>query len=123
MEYSNPERASGHWWVTVAKLPYRELELVPTGLNQYSDNMLAVNEIRYIEAYKFQAKLSNGVEGIFDVSPYINKGIFTQLKSFSYLKQVRINFAGICWPNGQDFSADTIEYEVTKRLNNEITSN
>lgn len=83
--------------------------------------MLAVSEIKYVEAYKFQTRLSNGVEGIFDVSPYIDKGIFTQLKNVEYLKLTRINFAGICWPNGQDFSADTIEYEVKKLPNNSST--
>ena len=46
------------------------------------------------------------------MEPYIAKGIFTQLKDVDYLKQVTINFAGICWPNVQDFSADTIEYEL-----------
>ena len=34
------------------------------------------------------------------------------ITEISYLKQVKINFCGICWPNGQDFSADTIEYEM-----------
>ncbi|MEM7539581.1 MAG: DUF2442 domain-containing protein [Chloroflexota bacterium] len=57
-------------------------------------------------------ELSNDTAGFFDVSPYLEFGIFTQLKKNSYLKQVKINFCGICWPNGQDFSADTIEYEM-----------
>ncbi len=74
--------------------------------------MLTVKEIMHVEGYKLRAKLSNGVEGIFDISPYIEKGIFTQLKNIHYLKQVKINFAGICWPNGQDFSADTIEFDI-----------
>ena len=76
--------------------------------------MLEVLEIKHIEAYKLQAKLSNGLEGVFDVQPYVGRGVFSQLENIEYLKQVRINFAGICWPNGQDFSADTIECEMTK---------
>ena len=74
--------------------------------------MLTVQEISIIEPYKLRAKLSNGVEGIFDVSPYLHKGIFTQLQDIEYFQRVRINFCGICWPNGQDFSADTIEYDI-----------
>jgi hypothetical protein len=74
--------------------------------------MLTVQEISIIEPYKLRAKLSNGVEGIFDVSPYLHKGIFTQLQDIEYFRRVRINFCGICWPNGQDFSADTIEYDI-----------
>jgi hypothetical protein len=76
--------------------------------------MLTVQEIFVLDAYKLRAKLSNGVEGIFDVSPYLHKGIFTQLQDIDYFKCVRINFCGICWPNGQDFSADTIEYGITE---------
>jgi len=74
--------------------------------------MITVSEISFVKAYKLRVKLSNGVEGIFDVSPYLDKGIFTQLQNVEYFKQVRINFCGICWPKGQDFSADTIAYEM-----------
>jgi hypothetical protein len=74
--------------------------------------MLTVKNIHYCEDYKFKAVLSNGAEGIFDISPYLEKGIFVQLKNKEYCKQVKINFAGICWPHGQDFSADTIEYHI-----------
>lgn len=74
--------------------------------------MLKVIDIEYCEGYKFKTKLSNGTEGMFDVSPYVEKGIFSQLKNKEYIQQVKINFAGICWPNGQDFSADTIEYHI-----------
>lgn len=73
--------------------------------------MLSVDKIEYAFDYKLKAKLSNGKEGFFDVSGYLEKGIFTQLKNKEYLKQVKTNFAGIYWPNGQDFSADTIEYK------------
>ena len=72
--------------------------------------MLKVNYIECCNDYKITVVLSNGLAGIFDVRPYLDKGIFTQLNNIDYFKQVKINFAGIYWPNGQDFSADTIEY-------------
>ena len=75
--------------------------------------MLTVQEISVIEPYTLRAKLSNGAEGVFDVSSYLDKGIFTQLQDEEYFQRVRINFCGICWPNGQDFSADTIEHDMT----------
>jgi hypothetical protein len=74
--------------------------------------MLTVEDIAVVDAHQLRAKLSNGVEGVFDVSPYMSKGIFTQLRNPGYFAQVRINFCGICWPNGQDFSADTIAYDL-----------
>jgi Protein of unknown function (DUF2442) len=74
--------------------------------------MLTVKNIHYCDDYTFKAVLSNGVEGLFDISPYLEKGIFVELKNKEYCKQVKINFAGIFWPHGQDFSADTIEFHI-----------
>lgn len=76
--------------------------------------MLKVKHVSYHDDYKLYVVLSNGVCGYFDIAPYIDKGIFNQLKNIDYLKTVKTNFAGICWPNGQDFSADTIEHEMQK---------
>ena len=71
--------------------------------------MLSVSSVSYHSGYALYVELSNGVSGYFDVTPYLDKGIFVQLKDIDYLKQVQPNFAGICWPRGHDFSADTIE--------------
>ena len=78
--------------------------------------MLTVKSIQYCDRHTFKAVLSNGVEGLFDISPYLDKGIFTELQNDAYCKQVKINFAGICWPHGQDFSADTIEYHIKSNV-------
>ena len=50
--------------------------------------------------------------GIFDVSPYIDKGIFVELKDKAYFRSVRPAFGGIMWPHDHEFSAETIEYEL-----------
>ena len=55
---------------------------------------------------------SNGKEGEFDVSPWLEMGIFRELKDRDYFRQVRITYGGIAWPNEQDLSADTIEHEM-----------
>jgi hypothetical protein len=62
--------------------------------------------------YILFVKLSNGKVGEFDVSRYLNKGIFRELRDHSYFKQVRPAFGGVVWPHEQDFSADTIEVEM-----------
>jgi len=62
--------------------------------------------------YTLFVELSDGRSGIFDVKPYIEKGVFTQLKDKNYFKQVKPLFCGIVWPNEQDLSADTIAYEL-----------
>jgi hypothetical protein len=45
---------------------------------------------------------------VFDVSSFLDKGIFQELKDESYFKQVSVTFGGIQWPHEQDFSKDTL---------------
>jgi hypothetical protein len=42
------------------------------------------------------------------VSPYLDKGIFTQLKEKSYFQQARASMGTVEWPEGQDFCPDTL---------------
>ncbi|MBF0159612.1 MAG: DUF2442 domain-containing protein [Magnetococcales bacterium] len=51
---------------------------------------------------------TNGEQRCFDVSPYLNKGIFKELTNSAYFRSVRAVSGFIVWPNGQDFSPDTL---------------
>lgn len=62
--------------------------------------------------YKLGIELSNGRKGVFDVSPYVDKGIFVELKDNAYFRSVRPAFGGIMWPHEQDFIPETIECEL-----------
>ena len=81
--------------------------------------MLKVIYVEPIDNYKLKIKLSDGQYGVFDVSPYLDKGIFGELKNKDYFSTVRVAFGGIVWPHEQDFSADTIAYEM-KHVSNII---
>ena len=45
---------------------------------------------------------------MFDVSPFLDKGIFKELKDFNYFKQATVAFGSVEWPHEQDFSNDTL---------------
>ncbi|MGX9727735.1 MAG: DUF2442 domain-containing protein [Candidatus Electronema sp. VV] len=70
--------------------------------------MLKVSKVTASNDYTLSVELSDGRSGTFDVKPYLEKGVFTQLKDQKYFKQ----FCGIVWPNEQDLSADTIAHEL-----------
>lgn len=74
--------------------------------------MLKVTHVESLENYKLKVKLSNGRTGIFNVAPYLGKGIFVELKDKDYFCAARTAFGGVVWPHEQDFSADTIAYEM-----------
>ncbi len=46
------------------------------------------------------------------MKPYLEKGIFKELKNTDYFFTVRPALGGVVWLNEQDFSADTIDEEM-----------
>jgi len=64
--------------------------------------------------HRMKAILSNGNKGIFDVKPYLDKGVFKELRDYEYFKRARIELGTITRPNEQDFSPEAIEIRVEK---------
>ena len=77
--------------------------------------MLKIVAVQANNDYTLSVELSDGRSGIFDVKPYLEIGVFTQLKDQEYFKQVKPLFCGIVWPNEQDLSADTIAHELKQQ--------
>jgi hypothetical protein len=65
-----------------------------------------------LDDYRIEVATSSGISGIFDVKPYLGGGAFQELRNLSYFSLVRPAHHGITWPNEQDFSSDTIIYDI-----------
>ncbi len=78
--------------------------------------MIKVISADPVENYKLKVALSNGKQGIFDVAPYLDRGVFHELKDYDYFRRVKVAFGGVMWPHEQDFSADTIEFELREEV-------
>ncbi len=68
-------------------------------------------EVKLAEAlpnHKLKIQFVNDEIKEFDVVPYLDKGIFSELKDKDYFNQVRVAFGAVEWPNEQDFSKDTL---------------
>ena len=72
--------------------------------------MNKIENISILEDYKLKIIFEDNVNKIFNLEPYLNKGIFSELKDIEYLKQVKNNKTYISWPNEQDLSSDTLYY-------------
>lgn len=48
---------------------------------------------------------------VFDVRPYLDKGIFQELKTLRYFNAVQPCLGTVQWKNGQDFCPDTLYEE------------
>ncbi len=65
-----------------------------------------------LDDYRVEILTSSGISGIFDVKPYLNGGAFKELIDESYFRLVRPVHHGIAWPHEQDFSANTIIWDI-----------
>ncbi len=74
--------------------------------------MKKITSVKPLEGKKVAVVFSDGVSGVFDVSPYIRSDFFKHLEDDDYFKQVRLFFTGIGWPEGQDLGPDTIEADL-----------
>lgn len=63
------------------------------------------------ENYNLELTFNDGSVRIFDAKPYLDKGIFTELKDPEYFKNFRIAFGTVQWENEQDFAPETLYIE------------
>lgn len=73
--------------------------------------MNKVIAVRANDDFSLNLKFDDGSVKRFDVSPYLNRGIFTELKDLNYFKQVTLAFGTVQWPKEQDISPDTLYLE------------
>ena len=67
----------------------------------------AVVTVKPENDYKLAITFDNGEKRLFDVTPFLDKGVFAELKNINYFKKVKVAFGAIEWPHEQDFSKDT----------------
>lgn len=78
--------------------------------------MVKVVSVEATKNYILRVVLSNNRRGIFDVSPYLEKGVFQELKNPHYFRRAKVAYGAVVWPHEQDFSPETIEYELQPEI-------
>ena len=77
-----------------------------------------VKSVQPKDFYKLFITFENGEKGIFDVSPYLNRGIFSQLKDKHIFNSVKPFLGSIQWKNGLDLCPDTLYLDSEKIKDN-----
>lgn len=67
-----------------------------------------VKTVEPLDDYKLKLLFTNGEIKVFDVAPYLEKGVFAELKDKEYFQQVKVVAGAIEWPREHDFSHDTL---------------
>jgi hypothetical protein len=73
--------------------------------------MIKVTAVKTLDDYRLKLSFNTGETRVFDVRPYLSKGIFTELRDPSYFRSVRLAFGTIAWPNEQDFGPESLYVE------------
>lgn len=76
---------------------------------------LAVKDVKAMDNYKLILTFENNEKRLFDMTPYLELGIFKTLKDENLFKTVKVSFDTIEWSNGADIDPETL-YEDSHSL-------
>ena len=68
--------------------------------------------VKPLPSYRIYVETVDGRKGIFDLNPYLDRGVFRELRDVHYFNRVGILFGAITWPNGQDIAPGTLLSEM-----------
>ena len=70
--------------------------------------MEAVTHVIPRDDFHLELEFSTGEARIFDVRPYLDKGVFKQLQDIKLFKQAHVAFDTVCWPGNLDIAPETL---------------
>ena len=74
---------------------------------------LAIIDVKPLENYELLLTFENNEKKIFDMKPYLDKGIFSELKDEKKFRSVRVSFDSIEWCNQADLDPEFL-YDKSK---------
>lgn len=80
-----------------------------------------VSNAKPLIGHRIEVRFDNEENKIFNVSPYLETGVFKELKDKVYFNSVFVEDGTVRWTNGQDFCPDTLYLEGKSIIDNKIT--
>jgi hypothetical protein len=68
--------------------------------------------VKPLPDFRIYVEIEDGRKDIFDLNPYLDHGIFRELRDVHYFNQVGIQFGAVTWPNEQDIAPETLLAEM-----------
>ena len=75
---------------------------------------LAIKEVKPQDNYFLHLTFENGEKRLFDMKPFLEFGIFQELKDLRLFKTVRTSFDSIEWDNEADFDPEILYQKSLK---------
>lgn len=76
---------------------------------------LAIKSVQPLPNYNLILTFENGEKRQFDMNPFLNQGIFRELKDISKFNQVRVSFDTVEWENEADIDPEIL-YQQSRKL-------
>ncbi|MGH7456760.1 MAG: DUF2442 domain-containing protein [bacterium] len=70
-----------------------------------------VKNVRALKDYQLALNFENEEQRIFDMKPYLSRGIFIRLQNHALFQAARVVAGSVEWPGGLDLSYDTLYLE------------
>ncbi len=71
-----------------------------------------IKKVKPLPDYKIYVETVAGRKGIFDVTPYLDFGVFRELRDINYFNQVGVKNGSVTWPYQQDIAPETLLAEM-----------
>jgi hypothetical protein len=75
-------------------------------------HVLGCQNSQAVTNYRIYVEIEDGRKGIFALKPYLERGVFRELKDVHYFNQVRVLFGAVTWPHHQDIAPETLLAEM-----------
>ena len=80
--------------------------------------MESVVYVRPCEDFHLELRFNTGETRLFDVRPYLDKGVFRRLRDQDLFNQAYVAFDTVCWPGDLDIAPETL-YDRSEPTGNE----
>jgi hypothetical protein len=70
-----------------------------------------VKHVRPLDDYQLEMVFENGERRLFDVKPYLQRGLFVRLQNRAAFQAARVVAGSVEWPGDLDLSYDTLYLE------------
>jgi hypothetical protein len=70
-----------------------------------------VKHVRPLNDHRLEVTFENGERRIFDVKPYLQRGVFVRLQNRATFQAARVVVGSVEWPGEVDLSYDTLYLE------------
>ena len=69
---------------------------------------LSINDVKALDEYRLLLTFENEEKRIFDMKPFLEKGIFKELQDKNMFNTVKVSFATIEWANEADMDPEIL---------------